>query len=83
MNKKSVIGLACLTPLLNPLQQSQPSKRSRQPGRGRGGSPSPDRDALDRLIAAHAIAAECVLVTNNEADFNHYPGLNIENWVGN
>lgn len=39
------------------------------------------RDALDRLIAAHAIAAGAVLVTNNEADFRDYPGLQWENWV--
>lgn len=43
--------------------------------------PSRRRDALDRLIAAHAIAADCVLVTNNE-DFCDYPGLRVENWVG-
>jgi tRNA(fMet)-specific endonuclease VapC len=39
------------------------------------------RDALDRLIAAHAIAAGAVLVTNNEADFRDYPGLQVENWA--
>lgn len=39
------------------------------------------RDALDRLIGAHAIAAGAVLVTNNEADFRDYPGLRWENWV--
>ncbi|MFT3777936.1 MAG: type II toxin-antitoxin system VapC family toxin [Ottowia sp.] len=39
------------------------------------------RDALDRLIAAHAIAVGAVLVTNNEADFRDYPGLQWENWV--
>ena len=48
----------------------------------RAATPERRRDALDRLIAAHAIAAECVLVTNNEADFKHYPGLLVENWVG-
>lgn len=37
------------------------------------------RDALDRLIAAHALAVDAVLVTNNEADFRDYPGLTVEN----
>ena len=39
------------------------------------------RDALDRMIAAHAVAVGAVLVTNNEADFKDYPGLVVENWV--
>ncbi len=39
------------------------------------------RDALDRLIAAHALSLSLMLVTNNEADFKDYPGLAIENWV--
>jgi tRNA(fMet)-specific endonuclease VapC len=39
------------------------------------------RDALDRLIAAHAISVGATLVTNNEADFKDYPGLRVENWV--
>lgn len=39
------------------------------------------RDALDRLIAAHAIAADCVLVSNNDKDFRKYPGLRLENWA--
>jgi tRNA(fMet)-specific endonuclease VapC len=42
---------------------------------------SRQRDALDRLIAAHAVSLGCVLVTNNEADFKDYPGLIVENWV--
>ena len=39
------------------------------------------RDAMDRLIAAHAVSAGLTLVTNNEADFRDYPGLVIENWA--
>ena len=41
------------------------------------------RDALDKLIAAHALALDAALVTNNEADFAAYPGLRVENWVAN
>ena len=39
------------------------------------------RDALDRMIAAHAISLDVILVTNNTADFLGYPGLKLENWV--
>lgn len=39
------------------------------------------RDALDKLIVAHAVALNVVLVTNNEGDFVNYPDLKIENWV--
>ena len=39
------------------------------------------RDAMDRRIAAHAVSAAVTLVTNNEADFNDYPGLVVENWA--
>lgn len=39
------------------------------------------RDALDRLIAAHAASLSLTLVTNNEADFRDYPGLKLENWI--
>lgn len=39
------------------------------------------RDALDKLIAAHAIALDVTLVTNNTGDFEGYPGLRLENWV--
>ncbi|MFC6445659.1 type II toxin-antitoxin system VapC family toxin [Shinella zoogloeoides] len=38
-------------------------------------------DHLDKLIAAHAIAADAVLVTNNIRDFTAYPDLRLENWL--
>lgn len=42
-----------------------------------------NRNAMDRLIAAHAINSGTILVTNNEADFKDYPGLVVENWTLN
>lgn len=38
-------------------------------------------DQLDKLIAAHAVALNVSLVTNNERDFVAYPGLKIDNWL--
>ena len=38
-------------------------------------------DHLDKLIAAHALSLDTVLVTNNERDFRVYPGLQVENWL--
>lgn len=40
-----------------------------------------NRNALDKLIAAHAMALQVVLVTNKESDFLAFPGLVVENWV--
>jgi tRNA(fMet)-specific endonuclease VapC len=39
------------------------------------------KDALDKLIAAHAVSLNVTMVTNNEKDFARYPGLTIENWI--
>nr|WP_057926420.1 type II toxin-antitoxin system VapC family toxin [Burkholderia ambifaria] len=39
------------------------------------------KDHLDKLIAAHAVSLDVVLVTNNERDFVSYPGLRLENWL--
>ncbi|WP_223879070.1 type II toxin-antitoxin system VapC family toxin [Chitinimonas arctica] len=35
----------------------------------------------DTAIAGHAIASDCVLVTNNFREFNRVQGLTVENWV--
>ena len=39
------------------------------------------RGTFDRLIAAHALSRDLILVTNNERDFADVPGLRIENWT--
>lgn len=36
---------------------------------------------LDTLIAAQALAADLILVTNNLREFKRVPGLRTENWV--
>jgi tRNA(fMet)-specific endonuclease VapC len=35
----------------------------------------------DLWIAAHALALDAVLVTDNEKEFSRVPGLRIENWL--
>ena len=42
-----------------------------------------NKNALDKLIASHALSLGVTLVTNNEADFRGFAGLNVENWVSN
>ena len=39
--------------------------------------------SLDTLIAAHALALDCILVTNNQKEFARVPGLKTANWVNN
>ncbi len=44
-----------------------------------GGTPMGNNDLW---IAAHAKAAGLTVVTNNEREFQHVPGLKVQNWVG-
>lgn len=39
------------------------------------------RDQFDKLIAAHALSLQIILVTNNVRDFVAYAGIRIENWL--
>jgi len=39
------------------------------------------RASFDRLIAAHALSHDLIVVTDNEADFADIPGLKVENWT--
>ncbi|WP_232245958.1 hypothetical protein [Delftia acidovorans] len=42
------------------------------------GSPIGD---FDEMIAAHALALDAILVTDNVRHFERIPGLRIENWL--
>ena len=42
-----------------------------------------NKDAMDKLIAAHAVAIGAILVTNNQKDFEKYPKLVVDNWLSN
>ena len=35
----------------------------------------------DMLVAAHALALDCVVITANMREFNRVPGLRVENWL--
>jgi tRNA(fMet)-specific endonuclease VapC len=35
----------------------------------------------DSMIAGNALAADCILVTNNTREFSRVQGLRLENWV--
>lgn len=39
------------------------------------------RGGYDRLIAAHAVSHDLILVTHNEKHFTDVPDLKIENWM--
>ena len=36
---------------------------------------------MDLLIAAHALAGDAVLVTNDAREFHRVPGLAVEEWA--
>jgi len=37
--------------------------------------------SYDMLIAAHAMALDATLITNNESEFRRVTGLRVENWL--
>ena len=39
------------------------------------------RASYDRLIAAHALSHDLIVVTDNEKHFADVPGLKVENWT--
>ncbi len=39
------------------------------------------RGSFDRLLAAHALSLDALVVTNNPKHFDDVPGLKVENWT--
>jgi tRNA(fMet)-specific endonuclease VapC len=50
-------------------------------GRVRLAARERNKGALDKLIAAHAVALDVPVVTNNVKDFENCPGVTVENWL--
>ena len=59
------------------------ARAARAYGPLRAASRERNKDALDKLIASHALSLGVTLVTNNEADFKNFAGLSVDNWVSN
>lgn len=74
-NRQALLALSEDIPVL-PFGESQ----AEQFGVYRGLTTS-RKAVLDCMIAAHAYTESCVLVTNNERDFQHFSDLSTENWV--
>lgn len=72
---EAVLGALQVLPLQRPADATYGSIRAQLETLGKpiGGN--------DALIAAHALALRCTVVTDNEKEFNRVKGLAIENWL--
>jgi tRNA(fMet)-specific endonuclease VapC len=70
-----ILGALPVLPLEAPAEEAYAALRSRLESTGTpiGGN--------DMLIAAHALALGCVVVTDNQREFARVQGLEIENWL--
>jgi tRNA(fMet)-specific endonuclease VapC len=74
-NVEDVLGSIKIEPLDAPSDGHYASLRT---ALERAGTPI---GANDMLIAAHALATDSILVTDNVKEFSRVPGLKIENWL--
>jgi tRNA(fMet)-specific endonuclease VapC len=72
---EAVLGALDILPLETPADEAYGRIRA---GLERAGQPV---GANDLLIAAHAVAVGCVIVTDNESEFGRIEGLLRENWL--
>lgn len=64
-----------ILPLEEPADQHYGKLRALLESRGEMIGPN------DMLIAAHALALDCTVVTANRREFSRVPGLKVENWL--
>ncbi len=72
---EAVLGALDVLPFETPADEAYGLIRARLE---RAGQPI---GANDLLIAAHAVAVGCVIVTDNESEFGRIEGLPRENWL--
>lgn len=75
MRAELVLGSLMILPFEPPLDAVYGTVRA---GMEKAGTPIGDHDTL---IAAHALALACTVVTDNEREFRRIPGLRVENWL--
>ena len=72
---ESTLALISVEPITAPVDEIYGNLRA---GLERAGELIGD---YDMLIAAHALALDCILVTDNDGEFRRVPGLKVENWL--
>lgn len=70
-----ILGEFEVLPLSEPVDRHYATVRLQLESRGHPIGPN------DLLIAAHALAEDCTLVTANEREFGRVPSLKVENWL--
>jgi tRNA(fMet)-specific endonuclease VapC len=72
---EAILAALDILPLEEPADRQYAKLRRQLEQRGMPIGPN------DLLIAAHALAEECTLVTANEREFSRVPGLKVANWL--
>ena len=72
---ESILSALEVLPLESPADRRYAELRCQLEKRGMPIGPN------DLLIAAHALAGDCTLVSANEREFSRVPGLKVVNWL--
>ena len=72
---ETILSRMAILPLQEPADQCYAALRAHLEKRGKPIGPN------DMLIAAHALALDCIIVTDNVRGFSRVPGLRVESWL--